>query len=131
MNEREIRCCTCRGAIRNAESWKLGRWDWRSLSGAFRRGVTPSDIDGIVENNRQFLIFETKDTDVDIPRGQLLMLQRLAMLPGVTVCVLWGPPDEPLFMEVIGEQRKRTDSRQLWNFVADWWCRTSIRKEAI
>ena len=67
--------------IRDAERFMAGVWDWGFLDGAFRNGrVKVSDIDGIVERNGNFLIFETKARGIDhnANNGQAILLERLA-----------------------------------------------------
>lgn len=126
MDERVI-ICRCRGAIRNAEAWKVGRWDWRWLSGALTDGVSVADIDAVIERGGSFLFIETKALGVVIERGQLLLLQRLARNPRHTVVILRGQLDEPEWMEIVGQHGRVPTSRdEFWTFVANWW--TSVTR---
>ena len=60
------------------------------------RGVTPSDIDGIIHDGThgrpRFLILEAKTADewTRLQKGQMWLWRALASLPGVRVCVLVG-----------------------------------------
>ena len=49
------------------------------------RGIQPSDIDGVIEINHNFLFLECKHPTEKTKRGQRLMLERLAKMRGVTV----------------------------------------------
>lgn len=130
MTEREI-LCRCGGSIRNAEAWKIGRWDWRWLSGALTDGVSVADIDAVLERGGRFLFIETKGPGVPLARGQSLLLQRLARDPRHTVVVLWGEPDAPSLMELIGLRGRVPTSRdEFWQFVANWWTSVSRLQRA-
>lgn len=61
--------------------------DYGPLKGSFTNPkIAPSDIDGIVERNNNFLIFECKhEHDNELSAGQLFTLQGLARQPNTTV----------------------------------------------
>lgn len=121
---REI-ICHCSGSIRNAEAWKLGRYDWRWLYWCFGRHVRLSDFDYFVECNGHFLVIETKALNAPESRGQYLALERMAALPEFTVVMLWGrEPDCPEFMAELPRPRQRCDREDVMVFVQNWW-RTS------
>lgn len=68
-----------------------GIFDWSWCSGCFGdTKITPMDIDGIVERRGQFLIFETKDEETEVPLGQMITLERLHNLGCVTLLFIWG-----------------------------------------
>lgn len=121
--------CQCKGQIINAEAWKLGRWDWRPIFGSFAHDVRPMDIDCIVERKGQFLVFETKRANGDVPRGQEIALERLSVLPQFTVAKLFGEPDVPeRIQQCVNGQWLRPQAftpPDLWHFCADWWCRVN------
>jgi hypothetical protein len=52
--------------------------------------ILPSDLDGIIETNFHFLVFEWKRPDEELSKGQHIMLSRLASLPKFTVIVVKG-----------------------------------------
>ena len=113
--------CHCKGAIRSAEAWKVGRYTWQWLGWCFGRGVTLSDWDYFVENKGRFLVFETKALDAPVSQGQMLALQRLAKLPEFTVVVLWGEKDCPQFMQIVGQPRQRCSRDDVEKVARDWW----------
>jgi hypothetical protein len=53
----------------------------------FPRGITFSDIDGVVEMAGEFLFLEVKRKGQDVSVGQAIMLRSLAVHH--TVCVVW------------------------------------------
>jgi hypothetical protein len=101
------------------------KWDYL----IFPRNISPMDIDGNVEINGNFLMFETKDTGVDIPPGQFQALSRLVWLGNgrITVIFLWGK-DIPWVMQVLTksgdrnvlEPRQPTNRAHLVEYVKLW-----------
>lgn len=68
-----------------------GEFDWDFLIPAFEpTKIQPMDIDGIVERNGHFLVFETKDEGKDIPVGQSITLNALHQLGVFTLFFLYG-----------------------------------------
>lgn len=68
-----------------------GIFDWSWTSGCFGQGkITPMDFDGVVERKGNFLLFETKNLDVPIPKGQLYTLQSAHSLGCFTVMLIHG-----------------------------------------
>ena len=67
---------------------------WSKLAGVFPRRITPSDIDGAVEINNCFFIFEGKTEGTKVQTGQALFLKRCigAFAPGKAVLVLGEHP---------------------------------------
>lgn len=121
---REI-ICRCGGAIRNAEAWKLGRWSWDWLSSAFPDRISISDLDAIVESNGHLLVFETKGVGVPVEKGQRQLLEQLARVPNSTVCIIWGNPDEPVEIEIIGKgKRSAADRDRIWAIASAWSCKS-------
>jgi hypothetical protein len=80
-----------------------GYFDWDFLLEAFKgTNITPTDIDFLVERNYKFLIIETKSPGKNVPKGQVLALERLLKLGKgqLVVFVLWGKvPTEIKAME--------------------------------
>lgn len=51
----------------------------------------PTDVDGIIELNGHFFIFETKGTEFTmVPRGQLKLIEALLRTGYFTVMIIWG-----------------------------------------
>lgn len=80
-----------------------GRFDWDVFKEAGCFGDTkiePMDFDGVVERNKHYLVFETKDEGKSVPTGQEITLSNLNDAQSFTVVFLW--PKSPPFqtMEV-------------------------------
>lgn len=69
-----------------------GLWNFDVLKGCFPRGITPMDLDGTVEINGRFLVFETKKPGVKLPHGQRRALEALVKLGFFTVVYVAGKP---------------------------------------
>lgn len=67
-----------------------GLFDWDFLKGAFGPVIMPMDLDGVVERNGRFLVFETKEPGKTIPRGQEISLKALCATGIFTIFVLYG-----------------------------------------
>ncbi len=66
-----------------------GVFEWDFLMPAFEgTKIMPMDFDGVVERNRRFLVFETKEGNKPIPDGQRLTLERAVETGPWTVIVL-------------------------------------------
>ena len=68
---------------------QLPKWD--DLIGCFPRGIRPTDVDGMVEINGNFLFLEEKGAGVPLPPGQRSALRKLSRRPGITVA-FFRPP---------------------------------------
>jgi hypothetical protein len=55
--------------------------------------LVPSNVDGILERNGQFLIFEWKRPGEKVSEGQRIMLQSLAAKPSFMVVIVYGNTD--------------------------------------
>lgn len=77
-----------------------GIFDWAFLRGALPRGIMPMDIDANIECNNNFLWFETKRPDIEIPKGQRLAL-KAHWENGHTVIVTWGKSPQKFVKAVI------------------------------
>ena len=68
------------GDIRNGPyATRAKEYVWSTIRDAFPRGITPTDIDGMVEINNCFFIFEGKTEGKQIETGQQLALKRLML----------------------------------------------------
>ncbi len=71
-------------------------WDIFAKRGCFgNTKIQPMDFDGVVERNKNYLIFETKKNGAVIPRGQQITLNNLTVAKSFTVAKIW--PKEPPF----------------------------------
>ena len=61
--------------------------------------LVPSNVDGILERNGQFLIFEWKRPGEKISEGQRIMLQALAAKPSFMVVIIYGNTDNETVVE--------------------------------
>jgi hypothetical protein len=83
--------------IRDLTAYANAAVDWAILDGCFAGRIKPTDIDGCVERNGQFLVLEAKPSGKALSRGQEITLTRLAACSPSLVLVFWGhPPDEPV-----------------------------------
>lgn len=84
--------------IRDLEKFAQGRWEWDryGYSRAFAGGISPTDVDAMVERNGHFLFVEQKQYTPDnvgpyyLPKGQRIALERLAKLPQFMVLYVAG-----------------------------------------
>ena len=124
--------CQCKGHILSAESWKLGRWDWRPVYGSFSDRVRPMDIDFLVERNGKFLLFETKAPGVPIEAGQRRALEAISRIPQFTVAAIWGEPDEAAAISHLSRgqwsPQESVNNSALWDFCARWWTEIANRR---
>lgn len=115
--------CADRGCYHDA----LPSWD--AFLDAFPRSICPTDIDGMVEINGQFLFLEQKGEGVPMKTGQLLAFRRLGRIPNVTVVIfrpihdgyevmvfprpaLWEPISIDEFKARLSRWAQRADSLQ-------------------
>lgn len=118
--------------INSPERFVGSLWDWGFLDGCFQgTNIRPSDIDGIVERNGQFLVIETKGAGVSIPEGQQILLSRMPRTC-FTILFIWGQPNKPERMQVWypGEAKPRpqclASEADVRDVVARWfnWANT-------
>ncbi len=68
-----------------------GVFDWSWTQGCFGHGrITPMDFDGVVERNGNFILFETKNLGVPIPKGQMYTLEAAHRLGCFTIMLIHG-----------------------------------------
>lgn len=76
----------------SVRAWSTDRekliWDF--MKPAFDWGIAPTDIDGLVERNGNYLLFECKRKGAEIPIGQQRLLRDLNERHGFTVFVVTG-----------------------------------------
>jgi len=104
------------------EEYAKRLWDWTDLNVCFERGIRLTDIDGFVEVGNKFLFLEGKPLGGRLPKGQKIALERLALLPGVTVIVIEGdPPFDVCGWRVIGKKRYTGDKDAFKKFIRQWF----------
>lgn len=82
--------------INNAEAYLRGVWDWGILRGCFgETKIEPTDIDGCVERNGQFLVLETKAPTASVEQGQQITFDRMLSTGRFTVIIVWGETNKP------------------------------------
>ena len=86
--------------IQNLQAHADSFWDWAIFDGCFGPGVSPMDLDGTVERNLWFLLFETKAPGVPIPKGELITFQSLMATKRFTILFMWGPRNIPVVAEL-------------------------------
>lgn len=87
--------------IRNPDAYMAGVWDWGIVRECFGdTAIKPTDIDGMVERHGNFLILETKQPGVMIPKGQQITFDAL-IKKGFTIFVIWGSQNNPESMRVM------------------------------
>ena len=87
--------------INNPDLYMAGVWDWAILDGCFgQTRIRPTDIDGMVERNGNFLFLETKAPGAHLPKGQELSFKRLVKRAGAVVIVVWGEQNKPEQLQV-------------------------------
>jgi hypothetical protein len=81
--------------IRDEEDYLETVWDWGFLKPCFAgTNIEPTDIDGFVERNGNFLYIETKKPGIKIPLGQRIVFRRFTK-SGSAVLVIWGHRNKP------------------------------------
>lgn len=104
-----------------------GLFDWDFLKGAFGPVIMPMDLDGVVERNGRFLVFETKDSGVKIPKGQEISLKALCATGLFTVFVIYGKTPKTLSRfdewhrnKVVAHDENVTPE-SVWQRANDWF----------
>jgi hypothetical protein len=121
-----------KGDLRIPDGPNLARWDWGWLRGCFgETGISPSDLDFIVERRGCFLAFEIKRPDEPLPDGQLLLLCRLAEIPLVSVFLIRGKRNTPETIQRITldglSDTRPTSQEDLRELVRGWFRRADSR----
>lgn len=93
------------GKIRNVVSFREAKrkqrgMEWCFLAGCFDYGIMPTDVDGIVERNGLYLVFEEKQPGVELGEGQKRMLDDLNKKHGMTIFIIWGDTEVPVVEEM-------------------------------
>ena len=76
-------------------------WDVFKQAGCFGdTKIEPMDFDGVVDRNKHYLVFETKNNGAEIPTGQRITLENLHIAKTFTVIKIWpkSPPFERMEM---------------------------------
>jgi hypothetical protein len=87
--------------INNKKAFDNALWNWDILNGCFGTGkIKPTDIDGLVERNGQFLLIEAKGPGVPVKMAQDIVHRNLISLKCFTVIVIWGNPGRPIEIKI-------------------------------
>lgn len=101
-----------------------GVFNWGWTSGCFgETKITPTDFDGVIERNYHFLIIETKDEGILIPRGQLITLEHLRKAKSFSIMKIWNKTD-PASFECIyptGKVIQGYGTEEARRFVSNWF----------
>jgi len=106
------------------EEYAKRLWDWTPLNNCFKRGIRFTDVDGIVEANRHFLLLEGKSKNAYLPKGQRMALERLAKLAEFTIIVFRGDPPNLSTVtewEVLGKNKQKGNFQEFFNFIQEWF----------
>jgi hypothetical protein len=112
-------------SIRDPVKFMEGHWDWKFIDDVLPGRMKVSDIDGIIEKNRHFLVLEGKKPKIEIPLGQKIMLEALWKTGNCTVVYLWGEHSFVEEMEVLypngsRSKKKAADIQTVQKFIK-WW----------
>ena len=101
-----------------------------ALKDCFGGKIRPTDIDGIVERNGHFLIFEWKRDGVPIPLGQKILFEKLTIHEDITVFVVWHEVNRPeivtkagMFKSGAWKGERATDLAGVRKACAQWFNR--------
>lgn len=98
-----------------------GFFDWSFLRGKFPRGIMPADVDGLIEYDGNFLIFETKARFAMIPDGQRFTQQALLKTGYFTIVNIWGDnAEEFIIYTPNGYEYEGNGKEKLTEFVDMW-----------
>lgn len=101
----------------------------------FPRGIMPTDIDGMVEINSNFLFIEQKQPGVGLPDGgQGRAMKRLSQLPKVTVVLFRPAPGTPggyQYLWIRSGRGSGWKSASISDFGEwlRWWCETANKNK--
>ncbi len=104
-----------------------GIFDWAFLKGAFGPVIMPMDFDGVVEKNGNFLLFETKTLDKEVPQGQLITCRALIRTGDWTIFFVWSSDyDDYVELEIWHRNgsrvpREPTDYGTIKARASDWY----------
>jgi hypothetical protein len=84
--------------------------EWEDIIACFPRNIRPTDIDGMVEINGNFLFLEEKSAKKSLDAGQRIALKELSRNPNTTVLVF--RPGRAADMEVMVLKDGQTEGFQ-------------------
>jgi len=116
-------------SIFDSHKYKTIFHDFDFLSGCFgNTRVMPTDIDGIIERNSNFLVMEFKPEGKRLSTGQRIMLERMSKIDVFTVLVIWHTPCEmhepkvPTSIQAMpSKELKKVDVQEVRKIVCNWW----------
>jgi len=113
------------GFLRSPSAGFDGVFDWSWTQGCFGQGrIKPMDFDGVVERNGNFILFETKNVGVEIPRGQLITLNAAHRLGCFTIMLIYGktsPESAEIWYPGVPAKDKFFGLDAIRGIVANWY----------
>jgi len=108
--------------INNPEVYMNNIWDWAILDGCFGdTRIKPTDIEGFVERNGQFLVIECKSPGVQVPIGQQITFYNLIKTGVFTVLIVWGKANEPEELQFWSKRKMKADLNKFREMVGRWF----------
>jgi hypothetical protein len=100
-----------------------GTFDWTWTQGCFgETKIKPTDIDAIVERKGNFLVFETKTPGIEVPQGQMILLNNLVKTGYFTVMIIWGKMNPEKFIVMFRNWKKEYYGvEEAKNIVTKWF----------
>jgi hypothetical protein len=116
-----------------------GIFDWHWVIQGIRDAnpeskIMPTDFDGVIERCRHYLVMETKDMGIPIPKGQILTLDKLRHPRSFTTMQIWGKrnPEKIIITWPNGNQNNYDVDYKLASYlVKQWYERADKNKEKL
>ena len=111
--------------IRDMQKLIDSTWDWGFLKDCFgSTNIEPTDIDGFVERNGEFLVIETKLPNNKITTGQAIAFRAMVNIGRFAVILIWGKPGFPERVVTItgkGEVEHDPSIEKIKELVSKWF----------
>lgn len=111
--------------------------NWDDLISCFPRGIRPTDVDGLVEINRNFLFLEEKSAGAGLLEGQRRTLRNLSQVEGITTVCFRPLRDAPatdlevlIFSQAVPDGWQRRSRTWLKDWLRDWAANADLRGAA-
>lgn len=115
--------------IRNIDHFVGALWDWAILDGCFgKTRIRPSDIDGYVERNGNFLVIEAKSHNKSLDAGQRISFTNMIKTGRFVVLIVWGETNKPEKMQIFPDEIKKATLADLRRMVS-WWYKNADKGE--
>jgi hypothetical protein len=114
--------------INNPQVFLENIWNWSYLTGTtdFNAREIPTDLDGCLEKNGNFLILETKSASVkELPTGQRITFESFIQTGVCTVVIIFGKANAPERIDVWTKNEiiryPKADMTTLRKIVSQWY----------